>query len=253
MKTTPTQRIHLKSDFSLLFRFAEGRPDCPWDLTFSTDGRFLSSSFSCSFDGQKYTHCAPVEGTADCVLIAFDNHRLGSGPLSCRLHRAQPDALFSDGVRDQVDILPTSVVLWEGPSDEMTTPPEVTALLLPMLTGPAGPSAYAAAAANGYPGDEASFNQALSEQQVYEQVAGSSVSLDLAGGRTYLCGELTSLTLSTVEDSPRESVVRFRSGAVATSVTVPQGLRRAGLWAFESGRWYELSVASGLAILVRYE
>lgn len=90
------------------------------------------------------------------------------------------------------------------------------------------------------------------DAQIIETIPGASVALDVVGGHTYLCGEVASLVISSVEDSPRSAVIRFRSGAVATSLTLPDALRVAGYARPEANREYELDIANRLAYINRF-
>lgn len=92
-----------------------------------------------------------------------------------------------------------------------------------------------------------------SDAPIVEQIAGAVATLDVVGGHAYVCEELTSLTLSMVEDSPREAVIRFRSGAAATSLSIPLALRTSGYWAIAANKSYEISIAGNLAVLAAFE
>lgn len=83
-----------------------------------------------------------------------------------------------------------------------------------------------------------------------ENISGSSVVLDVAGGHTYLCGTLASLTLRSVVDSPREAVIRFRSGAVAATLSLPDTLEVVGYSVPAANMTYEINIASNRAVIV---
>lgn len=86
--------------------------------------------------------------------------------------------------------------------------------------------------------------------EIVERIEGPEVVLDTVGGYIYECGELASLTLRTVEDSPREAVVTFRSGAVPTELVLPQSLGVVGYAVPQPGRAYEISVRNNIAVIV---
>lgn len=85
---------------------------------------------------------------------------------------------------------------------------------------------------------------------IVERIEGPEVVLDSVGGYIYECGELASLTLRTVEDSPREAVVTFRSGAVPTELVLPLSLGVVGYAVPQPGRAYEISVRNNIAVIV---
>lgn len=86
-----------------------------------------------------------------------------------------------------------------------------------------------------------------------EQVAGSDVELAVVGNTEYVCGELASLTIMSVEDSAGVSVVRFRSGAAPTQLTLPADVPVAGWRVPQPKRTYDLYFRSGAATIVWYE
>ena len=75
----------------------------------------------------------------------------------------------------------------------------------------------------------------------------------MAGGREYVCGELSSLVIASVADSAEVSVVRFRSGAAATELTMPASVPVVGWRIPQSGRTYDIYFRSGTATIVWYE
>lgn len=94
--------------------------------------------------------------------------------------------------------------------------------------------------------DEAAANAAL----VREQVSGTEVALDVVGNREYICGEVKSLALRTVEDSPNLSIIRFTSGATATSFSCPDSLPITGWKIPQVNRSYSIFVWFGAATIV---
>ena len=51
------------------------------------------------------------------------------------------------------------------------------------------------------------------------EVEGTDVTINVEGNHKYICGELTSLKIGTVEKSARTSAIFFTSGATATELT----------------------------------
>ena len=54
---------------------------------------------------------------------------------------------------------------------------------------------------------------------VVVNVEGADVTINVEGNHKYICGELTSLKIGTVEKSARTSAIFFTSGNVATELT----------------------------------
>ena len=54
---------------------------------------------------------------------------------------------------------------------------------------------------------------------VVVEVEGTDVTINVEGNHKYICGELTSLKIGTVEKSARTSAIFFTSGATATELT----------------------------------
>ena len=54
---------------------------------------------------------------------------------------------------------------------------------------------------------------------VVVEVEGADVTINVEGNHKYICGELTSLKIGTVEKSARTSAIFFTSGATATELT----------------------------------
>lgn len=88
---------------------------------------------------------------------------------------------------------------------------------------------------------------------VVEAVSGEDVELSVAGNRIYECGELVSLSIVSVADSAEVSVVRFRSGAVPTELTLPADVPIVGWRIPQPGRTYDLYFRQGAATIVWYE
>ena len=80
---------------------------------------------------------------------------------------------------------------------------------------------------------------------IEQQVEGSAVSLDIKGGTMYVCGELTSLTIASVENSTKPSIIRFSSGATATQFSSPDDFNITGWTKPEENRNYTICVLFG--------
>lgn len=80
---------------------------------------------------------------------------------------------------------------------------------------------------------------------IVQQVEGSAVSLDVKGGTMYVCGELTSLTIASVENSTKPSIIRFTSGATAAQFSFPDDFNITGWTKPEENRNYTICVLFG--------
>lgn len=80
---------------------------------------------------------------------------------------------------------------------------------------------------------------------IVQQVEGSVVSLDVVGGTMYLCGELTSLNLASVENSTKPSIIRFTSGATATQFSFPENFNITGWTKPEENKSYTICILFG--------
>lgn len=80
---------------------------------------------------------------------------------------------------------------------------------------------------------------------IVQQVEGSAVSLDVVGGTMYVCGELTSLKIASVENSTKPSIIRFTSGTTATQFSYPDNFNITGWTKPEENRNYTICVLFG--------
>lgn len=83
------------------------------------------------------------------------------------------------------------------------------------------------------------------DSTIVQQVEGADVSLDVVGGTMYVCGELTSLTIASVENSTKPSIIRFTSGATATQFSYPENFNITGWSKPEENRSYTICVLFG--------
>ena len=80
---------------------------------------------------------------------------------------------------------------------------------------------------------------------IVQQVEGSAVSLDVKGGTMYVCGELTSLTIASVENSTKPSIIRFTSGATAAQFSSPDDFNITGWTKPEENKSYTICILFG--------
>lgn len=80
---------------------------------------------------------------------------------------------------------------------------------------------------------------------IVQQVDGSAVSLDVRGGTMYVCGELTSLNIASVENSTKPSIIRFTSGATATQFSFPEDFNITGWSKPEENKRYTICILFG--------
>ena len=89
--------------------------------------------------------------------------------------------------------------------------------------------------------------------QDIQNITGSAPTLSIVGGVTYVCGELTTLTVNSIEDSTDESWVYFTSGSTPTVVTWPTGANIAGDTTIVPNVSYEVCIRKSRIIIVPYE
>lgn len=80
---------------------------------------------------------------------------------------------------------------------------------------------------------------------IVQQVEGADVSLDVVGGTMYVCGELTSLTIASVDNSTKPSIIRFTSGATATQFSYPENFNITGWTKPEENKSYTICILFG--------
>lgn len=94
---------------------------------------------------------------------------------------------------------------------------------------------------------------AAAAASVIVEIEDSAAVIDVKGNHSYLCGTLTSLALQSVEDSPRESVIRFKSGGAPTTLTLPATLEVVGWMVPQANHSYEISIANNRAVIAYFE
>lgn len=80
---------------------------------------------------------------------------------------------------------------------------------------------------------------------IVQQVEGADVTLDVNGGTMYVCGELTSLNIASVENSTKPSIIRFTSGTTATQFSYPENFNITGWTKPEENKSYTICILFG--------
>ena len=115
--------------------------------------------------------------------------------------------------------------------------------------GTAANTAAAAATAAAQAATEAAAAAALVEQQV----EGADVTLDVKGNHMYVCSELTTLNIASVENSTKLSIVRFTSGATKTQFSYPENFNITGWTKPEENTGYTICILFGVGNMVKDE
>ena len=100
---------------------------------------------------------------------------------------------------------------------------------------------------------QARTNIKAARGQDIQNITGYAPTLSIVGGVTYVCGELTTLTVNSIEDSTDESWVYFTSGSTPTVVTWPTGANIAGDTTIVPNVSYEVCIRKSRIIIVHYE
>lgn len=80
-------------------------------------------------------------------------------------------------------------------------------------------------------------------------VSGATPTIAAADNTIYECGELTSLTVSTIPASG-DFIIRFTSGSTATTTNLPVTMVFPEAFAAKANTRYEISVSNGYALAV---
>ena len=114
-------RINYKSDFPLEVRLmkngeAESFPDNV-DFTFTAKTEGSLATFKAECKNGVYTHCKRLN---DQLIVFFDNHKLGRGPLKVSATLLYPDANYSDdGIRQETYTTETNIELVDYNEDAL--------------------------------------------------------------------------------------------------------------------------------------
>lgn len=100
---------------------------------------------------------------------------------------------------------------------------------------------------------QARTNIGAEKATIVENVEGAEVTLDVKGGRKYMCGELTSLTINSIEKSTDTTVVYFTSGATPTQFVYPEDTPVSGWDQPEANKTYIICVFNGNLSIEPYE
>jgi hypothetical protein len=85
---------------------------------------------------------------------------------------------------------------------------------------------------------------------VVVNVEGADVTINVEGNHKYICGELTSLTLTSIPTSTKLSIIRFASGATATQFAYPEGTSITGWSQPQPNTNYSLFIWEGAITMV---
>lgn len=100
---------------------------------------------------------------------------------------------------------------------------------------------------------QARTNIEAEKATIVENVEEAEVTLDVKGGRKYMCGELTSLTLNSIEKSTDTTVIYFTSGATPTQFVYPENTPVSGWDQPEANKTYMICVFNGNLSIEPYE
>lgn len=115
-------KINHLSDFIVTEHFKkEEHTGVPFRYTYFT----RQAQYVASWDGEKYINCKrKADGS---ITIAFDAHHLGIGRLRVMREYFIPDINFADGIRNEVYVEDTDILLVNGESDRLSVDMEVVA------------------------------------------------------------------------------------------------------------------------------
>lgn len=100
---------------------------------------------------------------------------------------------------------------------------------------------------------QARTNIEAEKATIVENIQGADATLDVKGGRKYMCGELTSLTINSIEKSTDTTVIYFTSGATPTQFVYPQDTPVSGWDQPEANKSYVICVFNGNLSIEPYE
>ncbi len=100
---------------------------------------------------------------------------------------------------------------------------------------------------------QAALNAAAAAALVEQQVEGADVTLNVKGNHMYVCGELTSLNIASIENSTKLSIIRFTSGATKTQFSFPENFNITGWTKPEENTGYTICILFGAGNMVKDE
>lgn len=112
---------------------------------------------------------------------------------------------------------------------------------------------YTAQSLNDGQKTQARTNIDAEKATIAENVEGAEVTLDVKGGRKYMCGELTSLTINSIEKSTDTTVIYFTSGATPTQFVYPEDTPVSGWDQPEANKIYTICIFNGNLSIEPYE
>lgn len=145
-------RINQKDDFRLRMRVPGINASARWEMEFYTGS--VTPGYRVWYDGKVY-HNATFEDE-DTVIVNFDGHGLGRGPLTGIVTMYIPSSAFPDGMQELTRKYRNLAEFVDGPGD-CPTEAEVE-MLAPFIRGK---DALEYAAEAGYEGDAAQFARDL--------------------------------------------------------------------------------------------
>lgn len=92
--------INYESDFKIIESLKNNVPISSAPFKFIYYTRFFRNTLEASYDGKEYINCKPTEDGK--LVVVFDNHHLGAGPLKVKRYFYLNDSDFKDGVCDLV-------------------------------------------------------------------------------------------------------------------------------------------------------
>lgn len=111
-------KIYYESDFKIVERFKDKLNDIPFKYTY-----FADLSYTASWDGEEYKNCK--RNPDGSIIVVFNAQSLGLGPLRVKREYFIPDSDFEDGIRNEVYVEDTGVVLVSGTGRPVTVEMEV--------------------------------------------------------------------------------------------------------------------------------
>lgn len=112
-------KIYYESDFKIVERLRKDElKDIPFRYTY-----FADYAYSASWDGEEYKNCK--RNPDGRIIVVFNAQNLGLGPLRVKREYFIPDSDFEDGIRNEVYVEDTGVVLVSGTGRPVTVEMEV--------------------------------------------------------------------------------------------------------------------------------
>lgn len=94
-------------------------------------------------------------------------------------------------------------------------------------------------------------NLAVDKTATVETISGTTATIAASANTIYKCGELTSLTISSVPETGEFTVI-FTSGSTATVFDEPSGMTVPDGFTVEANKRYEINVSDGYAVVASW-